>query len=147
MILKGWNSKLMEDLSKCCRLNSTKILSVNFEEGGKGTLIIDRSKRWESITDWLRRDAKLKIRVLNWSDHCFFADLNFDLIIILWIRLKLRKFKASLKIPSPVYNFLLRLFDQIWKDTLTWGKELRTAQFEIPSRGSPKDKIFARGIW
>lgn len=29
-ILKGWNSSLMEDLSKYCRLNSTKILTVNF---------------------------------------------------------------------------------------------------------------------
>lgn len=56
----------MEDLSKYCRLNSTKILSVNFEEGGKGKLIIDKSKRWETITDWLRKDAKLKIRVMNW---------------------------------------------------------------------------------
>jgi hypothetical protein len=65
MILKGWSSNIMEDLSKYCRLNSTKILSVNFEEGGKGKLIIDKSKRWETITDWLRKDAKLKIRVMN----------------------------------------------------------------------------------
>lgn len=36
----------MEDLSKYCRLNSTKILTVNFEEGGKGKLVLDKSKRW-----------------------------------------------------------------------------------------------------
>lgn len=64
-ILKGWNSNIMEDLSKCCRLNSTKILSINFGDGGKGNLILDRSKRWEVVTDWLRKDAKLKIRILN----------------------------------------------------------------------------------
>ena len=55
----------MEDLSKYCRLNSTKIISVNFADGGKGSLILDRSKRWEAVTDWLRKDAKLKIRVMN----------------------------------------------------------------------------------
>jgi hypothetical protein len=41
------------------------MLSVNFEDGGKGHLVINRGKRWEVITDWLRKDAKLKIRVLN----------------------------------------------------------------------------------
>jgi hypothetical protein len=55
----------MEDLSKYCRINGTKIMSINFEEGGKGTLTLDRSKRWENVTDWLRKDAKLKIRVMN----------------------------------------------------------------------------------
>ena len=39
-ILKGWSSSLMEELSKYCRLNSTKILTVNFEESGKGNLIL-----------------------------------------------------------------------------------------------------------
>jgi hypothetical protein len=46
-------------------LNSTKIISINFEDGNKGNLILEKSKRWECITDWLRKDAKLKIRVLN----------------------------------------------------------------------------------
>ena len=36
---------------------------MEFEEGGKGTLTLNRSKRWEVITDWLRKDAKLKIKV------------------------------------------------------------------------------------
>ena len=63
MILKGWNSNMLEGLSKFCKINSTKIVSVTFDEGGKGTLILTRSKRWENITDWLRKDAKLKIRV------------------------------------------------------------------------------------
>ena len=65
MILKGWNPNLMEGLSKYCRINGTKILSFNFEGAGKGTLTLNRSKRWETVTDWLRKDAKLKIRVKN----------------------------------------------------------------------------------
>lgn len=62
-ILKGWNSNILEGLSKYCKLNSTKIVSISFEENGKGTLILSKSKRWEVVTDWLRKDAKVKIRV------------------------------------------------------------------------------------
>lgn len=65
MIMKGWNPNLMEGLSKCCRINGTKIISLNFEEGGKGQLSLTKSKRWEVVADWLRKDAKLKIRVKN----------------------------------------------------------------------------------
>lgn len=36
----------MEELSKFCKLNGTKIFSVHFEEGGKGNLILEKSKRW-----------------------------------------------------------------------------------------------------
>ena len=44
--MKGWSSSIMEDLSKYCRINGTKILSINFEEGGKGNLTLEKSKRW-----------------------------------------------------------------------------------------------------
>lgn len=65
VVLKGWNPNLVEGLSKYCRINGTKIVSFNFEGTGKGTLVLERSKRWETITDWLRKDAKLRIRVKN----------------------------------------------------------------------------------
>lgn len=39
-VLKGWSSNIMEDLSKWCRVNGTKIASVNFEDGGKGILVL-----------------------------------------------------------------------------------------------------------
>lgn len=65
MILKGWNSNMLEGLSKCCRINNTKILAFQSEAGGKGTLTLSRSKRWETVSDWLRKDCGLKMRVKN----------------------------------------------------------------------------------
>jgi hypothetical protein len=64
-ILKGWDFKLMEGLSKHSKLNGAAILKFESEEGGKATLVLKRSERWENVTDWLRKDAKLKIRVVN----------------------------------------------------------------------------------
>lgn len=64
-ILKGWDYKLMEGLSKQCKLNGAGILKFEVEEGQKATLLIKRSERWQNVTDWLRKDAKLRIRVIN----------------------------------------------------------------------------------
>lgn len=55
----------MEGLSKHCKLNGTAILKFEVEEAGKATIIVKRSDRWENVSDWLRKDAKLKIRVVN----------------------------------------------------------------------------------
>ena len=55
----------MEGLSKHCKLNGAGILKFETEEGDKASLLIKRSERWETVTDWLRKDAKLRIRVIN----------------------------------------------------------------------------------
>jgi hypothetical protein len=55
----------MEGLSKHCKLNNVAILKFEVGEKDQATLVIKRSERWENVTDWLRKDAKLKIRVLN----------------------------------------------------------------------------------
>jgi hypothetical protein len=64
-ILKGWDFKLMEGLSKNCKLSGSAIVRFEAEEGDKATLVIKRSQRWENVTDWLRKEAKLRIRVMN----------------------------------------------------------------------------------
>ena len=64
-ILKGWDYKLMESLSKNCKLAGSAIVKFEAEDTSKATLVIKRSERWENVTDWLRKDAKLKIRVIN----------------------------------------------------------------------------------
>jgi hypothetical protein len=55
----------MEGLSKQCKLSNVAILKFEAGEKEQATLIIKRSERWENVTDWLRREAKLKIRVMN----------------------------------------------------------------------------------
>lgn len=55
----------MEGLSKFCKLNKVTIVKFETEEKGIATISINRSERWENITDWMRKDAKLKIRVMN----------------------------------------------------------------------------------
>ena len=64
-ILKGWDYKYMEGLSKYCKLNGAAILKFETEEEGKATLLLKISNRWENVTDWMRKEAKLKIRVVN----------------------------------------------------------------------------------
>ncbi len=64
-ILKGWDFKLMEGLSKFCKLNKVTIVKFEIGEKDLATISISRSERWENITDWMRKDAKLKIRVMN----------------------------------------------------------------------------------
>lgn len=64
-ILKGWDYKLMEGLSKHCKLAGSAIVRFESEEASKATLVIRRGERWENVTDWLRKEAKLKIRVIN----------------------------------------------------------------------------------
>lgn len=64
-ILKGWDYKFMEGLSKHCKLSGSAIVKFEAEEAGKATLVVARSQRWENVTDWLRKDAKLRIRVMN----------------------------------------------------------------------------------
>jgi|JI6StandDraft_1071083.scaffolds.fasta_scaffold150973_2 hypothetical protein len=63
--MKGWDYKYMETLSKHCKLNGAAILKFEAEDGGKATLTLKRSERWENVTDWMRKEAKLKIRVVN----------------------------------------------------------------------------------
>ena len=64
-MIHGWNNKYLEGLTKHCKLNKTAL--VKFEQNGTGkvNLVLEKSKRWEVITDWMRKDAKLKIRVYN----------------------------------------------------------------------------------
>jgi hypothetical protein len=64
-ILKGWNFKLMEGLSKQCKLSNVAMLKFEAGEKDQAALTLRRSERWENVTDWLRKDAKLKIRVMN----------------------------------------------------------------------------------
>jgi hypothetical protein len=55
----------MEGLSRHCKLAGSAIVRFECEDASKATLVIKRSERWENVTDWLRKDAKLKIRVIN----------------------------------------------------------------------------------
>jgi hypothetical protein len=63
-VLKGWCAKFMEGLAKHCKLNSSSIQGFS-SEGDKATIILKRSQRWENVSDWLRKDCKLKIRVMH----------------------------------------------------------------------------------
>jgi hypothetical protein len=53
----------MEGLSKHCKLNHSAILGFEVDSEGKVTLTIKRSTRWENVTDWLRKDCKLRLRI------------------------------------------------------------------------------------
>ena len=64
-ILKGWDYKWMEGLSKHAKLSGTAIVKFEAEGQGKALIVLKRTARWENVTDWLRKDAKLRIRVLN----------------------------------------------------------------------------------
>ena len=45
-ILRDWDYKLMEGLSKYCKLAGTAIVRFETEEGGKATVVIKRTERW-----------------------------------------------------------------------------------------------------
>lgn len=64
-ILKGWDNKFMEGLTKFCLLYGTPIMKFEFESEGKAVIHLKRTKKWEVITDWLTKEAKLRIKVLN----------------------------------------------------------------------------------
>lgn len=55
----------MEGLSKQCKLSNIGILKFEAGEKDQASMSIKRGERWEHVTDWLRKDAKLKIRVMN----------------------------------------------------------------------------------
>lgn len=55
----------MEGLSKYCKLNGSAILKFEAGEDSKANIQLKRSERWENVTDWLRKEAKLKLRVVN----------------------------------------------------------------------------------
>ena len=63
--MKGWDHKFMEGLSKHCKLNNSAIMSFEINEDSKATLTNKKTKRGENITDWPRKDCKLKLRVMN----------------------------------------------------------------------------------
>jgi hypothetical protein len=62
-VLKGWDIKFMEELSKYCKLYSTPMTKFELEGAGKALICLKKTKKWEAVTDWLTKDAKLKIRV------------------------------------------------------------------------------------
>lgn len=45
-IMKGWDYKYMEGLSKHCKLNGSAIVKFEVSEAGKATLVLKRSERW-----------------------------------------------------------------------------------------------------
>ena len=55
----------MEGLTKFCLLYGTPIMKFEFESEGKAAIHLKRTKKWEVITDWLTKEAKLKIKVIN----------------------------------------------------------------------------------
>ncbi len=55
----------MEGLTKYCKLYSTPITKFELEGAGKAVIFLKRTKKWEAVTDWLTKDAKLKIRVIG----------------------------------------------------------------------------------
>lgn len=64
-ILKGWDAKYLEGMTKYCKLYSTPMTKFEMRAQGKATVYLKRTKKWEAVTDWLTKDAKLKIRVTN----------------------------------------------------------------------------------
>ena len=55
----------MEGLSKHVKLNKSAIVKFLVYDQRKATLVLKKSQRWENVTDWLRKDCKLKIRVFH----------------------------------------------------------------------------------
>lgn len=64
-ILRGWDPKFLEGLTKYCKLYSSPMTKFEMQGQGKAVIYLKRSKKWEAVTDWLTKDAKLKIRVTN----------------------------------------------------------------------------------
>ena len=61
----GWQNKFMKGLSKHVELNKSAIVKFLVHDQRKATLVLKKSQRWENVTDWLRKDCKLKIRVFH----------------------------------------------------------------------------------
>lgn len=55
----------MEGLTKYCKMYGAPMTKFELQTGGKAIIYLKRTKKWESITDWLAKDAKMKLRVMN----------------------------------------------------------------------------------
>ena len=55
----------MYGMTKYLKMYSTPMTKFEFQGAGKAIIFLKRTKRWEAVTDWLSKDAKMRLRVMN----------------------------------------------------------------------------------